>query len=141
MWLNIQFFFSFLRSTGREYALKIIKKSKCRGKVSTKNIWHQRCFFQEMFCEGSCWYLCPSWQVLESLWLESLTYPLETLGDSGEKAVLFFSRCVCWFSSWLVVCDSLLFTPVVISSNFHNSRCCRKQKNNTNNYNNTDHCV
>lgn len=41
--------FSFLRSTGREYALKIIKKSKCRGKVSMKFWMRLKHFFKKCF--------------------------------------------------------------------------------------------
>lgn len=38
------FILSFIRSTGREYALKIIKKSKCRGKVSKEDLAWERIF-------------------------------------------------------------------------------------------------
>lgn len=126
VWLNIQFFFSFLRSTGREYALKIIKKSKCRGKVSTIKYETKGVFFQEMFWEAVD-NLCPSWQMLESLWFKSLL-TLWRLLEFQEKRLSCYSRPVWWFSSLLVVHDSFLFTHVIMSSNFHNSRCYRKQK-------------
>lgn len=108
-WTYNFFLFSFLRSTGREYALKIIKKSKCRGKVSTKKKSYESkrlFFFQETFCERSVWEavgisLLPG--KCSNLFGWSLCLPSGDPWTVSIKAAMCLSRCVCWFSSWLVV--------------------------------------
>lgn len=87
-WTYNFFLFSFLRSTGREYALKIIKKSKCRGKVSTKKKSYESkrlFFFKKHFVRDQFGKLLVLVFFLASVRIflvEAFACPLETPGLS-----------------------------------------------------------